>query len=280
VKNWLTAYTFSNIHISLSAFCYALTTAFVIGEIPPFSLMLIIFSGTLLAYMFHRMYPIWANHTIAESNHILNWTKKNKSALNVLFSFALVISLISFAPLYGSIKLLLVVLAFINIAYSIPFVNYKGSKKALRDWPFSKLILIAFTWAVVCALLPALAIGNVSIQTIMALTLEKFFFIIAITIPFDIKDIAFDDYDNIATLPSRYGNDIAIIIALFSLILSLFFFLIFIESSISTKLVYFLFYGITAGLLFKSRNIQQEQFYLFGLDGLMILLFFMLIVLA
>ena len=280
MQKWLSAWTFSNVHISLSAFFYALASALILGEYPPFSILLIVFSGTLVAYLFHRMYPIWANHKIAAGNAILNWTNTNKQVLNVLFATAVVISLLSFIRLTYNIQVLLVLLAAINVFYSIPIFKKNKVKVALRDWPFTKIFLIAFTWASVCATLPSKAIGSIEPSIASGLFFEKFFFILAITIPFDIKDIESDVWNKVKTIPQKFGNNSAIVIALFCLIVSLFFFLTFVESSLAQKIAYLIFYAFSATLIYKSRNVQSDQFYLFSLDGLMILLFALLLLVS
>src|SRR5690606_12143927 len=63
---------------------------------------------------------------------------------------------------------------------------------ALRDLPVTKIFWIAGTWAVVTAILPLLGHKSIDVEWSL-IVVERFVFILAITIPFDTRDMDYDD---------------------------------------------------------------------------------------
>jgi len=166
-------------------------------------------------------------------------------------------------------------LLFCCSAFSSIVLPSNGSKVALRSLPYTKVLLIAFTFGIVCALLP-LNESYLLAEFGWPIFFEKFLFIVAITLPFDIKDLAYDQCDGVVTLPSKIGSAGTVLIALTSLVLSLFVVLTFVQLSPGHIAAYVILYSITAYMILRTLKKPGEYFYLFGLDGLMILLYLLL----
>ncbi len=166
----------------------------------------------------------------------------------------------------------MLLIVFISLAYGLPI--YKKSEKwlRLRDVPGLKIFLIAYIWAWVTEGLPAVI--NTHNLDVLAFV-ERFLFIFAITIPFDIRDLSFDDF-NLATIPQYFGlrkakwiGMIALLIA--ELILAYRFFF---ESNLDLwgAIAIYLTYECSAFLVYKSHPKLQERFVTIGVEGMSILM--------
>ena len=77
-------------------------------------------------------------------------------------------------------------------------------RKGLRELPGFKIFLISMLWAMATVVLPAAEGGVFGTVEGALMTLERFLFIFAITLPFDIRDLPFDRA-RLHTLPQRFG---------------------------------------------------------------------------
>lgn len=105
-----------------------------------------------------------------------------------------------------SIQIVLIGVSVITILYSLPLIPTKTGGKKLRDVGMLKIFLIAFIWTVSTAILPVLQC-EASFQNTRTwlIILEKILFIFAITLPFDIRDLAYDESRKLKTIPMLIG---------------------------------------------------------------------------
>ncbi len=96
--------------------------------------------------------------------------------------------------------LLLGVLIALTFFYAFPLYKQKN----LRGITGLKLFFVALVWAGVTVLLPSISENRVLDQTIWLLFLRRFLFVIALTLPFEIRDLTNDDLA-LGTLPQRMG---------------------------------------------------------------------------
>ncbi len=113
-------------------------------------------------------------------------------------------------------QLLLVVPAILSLGYVLPFV--KGDKR-LRDFDYIKIFLVAVVWGVITVLMPILERTTELTIAHLLILLERMFFIFAITLPFDIRDLKIDAHIDVKTIPSMIGIDKTKKMALVCLIL-------------------------------------------------------------
>ena len=99
---------------------------------------------------------------------------------------------------FGSL-LTLIPFTLATIFYSFPFQKY-----SLRNIPYLKLFLIAFSWAGITVLLPLIQNFIIPRDIDYIVFIQRFLFVIFITVPFDIRDL---DYDasKLKTLPQQLG---------------------------------------------------------------------------
>ena len=133
------------------------------------------------------------------------WFEKNKLffwILNIIVAFGLLISSVLIS-LKG--YALLVILPFFILTFLYvkpPF--FKSELKSLRSLPFFKILNIAFCWAGVTVLFPMVQEFGVADKLVWIAFFERFLFVIALTIPFDIRDVQIDSH-SMQTIPQVIG---------------------------------------------------------------------------
>lgn len=160
-------------------------------------------------------------------------------------------------------SLLLVGLSGIAFLYSIPTFR----NRRLRDVPYLKTILVALVWVGTTVLMPALLAGT-DAGTWLPLAGQQVFFLLAITIPFDIRDMALEEALGVKTLIQVLGEKGSRIIALVLLILALVpgFYL----PPWNRWACYITF--LPAAILIWNSNPKRPHWYYTGLlDGLLVL---------
>ena len=148
----------------------------------------------------------------------------------------------------------------ISVFYVIPIFPMNGVKVALRDLPGIKIILIASSWSLLCFYLPAMESGQKGFFFLLG-----FIYIISVTIPFDIRDLPFDNPIQ-KTIPQLFGWEIARSI---SVILSALFFVL-LASEFPEFYFRWYFWGIALLHLFILSIVnpkRSQNYYGFFVDG-------------
>ena len=202
----------SNVYVSLGVVSLTLLSLDIRHTEHP-NLLWFVFFATLFVYNFIRLINV---HSIISSSESLRhqiiyrfrrffWFVCVISAL-IGFYFFVTISQSIFLPIIG--------LGFFSVIYGLPIYKNGSHLFRLRDVPGLKIFLIAFVWAYVTEGLPALING----EPLYFLALfERFLFIFAITIPFDIRDVNYDA-SHLATIPQYFGINTAKWMALFAIL--------------------------------------------------------------
>lgn len=166
---------------------------------------------------------------------------------------------------------ILVVLFGVSVLYA--FKNNKLGISPLRNVPFVKIHLIALTWVVVLFIWPVLDSSKMTISS-WVIAVALYFFFIAITIPFDIRDFDFDNAQQ-QTIPQVFGVNKAKVVALVFLVLAAF--LLFYELPVifANPSFLILFIGHFLLITFSSKR-RPDWYYSLGIDGWIIWLAFLL----
>ena len=106
-----------------------------------------------------------------------------------------------------SVLLLLGLLFIITILYRFKWLLINGFRVSLSDLPFIKAFLVAFTWTMLTVFVP-MQNNQINIGMLVA----SFFFFLALSIPFDVKDIQFDPRSR-KTFPQVFGVRNALILS-------------------------------------------------------------------
>ena len=97
----------------------------------------------------------------------------------------------------------------VALGYILPVLE---GKRRFRDLGWSKIIMIGWSWAWLTAFIPAWYVAGEPLQLAIFQGIERMLFIIAITIPFEIRDIKVDQSIGLLTLPEKLGRKRTLII--------------------------------------------------------------------
>ena len=263
-------FLYSNIYIALCALALLWSSQLMVTSrvvIVPYDGL--IFFASLFIYGAHRLVGV---HKLKayKVNERHEFIQKIEPLVIFLGSVGLIGAVFLFFGLSTMQQALLIIPGLISLAYIIPF-SRKG--KRLRDFPFIKVFLIAFTWAWVTVIVPLWEIRS---DGIWWLFFERFFFILAITLPFDIRDVTLDKSLRTKTIPLLIGIEKTKRLSFLMLGISLVLGIIYL---IGFSLQYAVVNGyILAGLYtfyFINKVDENSNDYLFTgwLDGTMIIQF-------
>ncbi len=200
---------FSNIFIACCAVATTYATFICLGQ-PTVSLplLLLIGSATIAIYILHRVLNINRVH-LDKLPMLLVWSQHNRVLLLILIAISG--SVAGSTLLYGKLRpetiATAVGMGVVAMLYVMPVYRSGGKWIRLRDIRYIKIFMIALVWAVMTAWLPALESGVGAIPEAFLLSIERFLFVLAITLPFDIRDAHVDRLAGLKTIPHVLGSD-------------------------------------------------------------------------
>jgi hypothetical protein len=172
------------------------------------------FFSTLFAYNFQYLNPQNANSDRLTQTE---WISNNLTFLKFLTFFS-----------FGISSLLAIFLfSFKILALSVPVLFFvifyrkgKLNKFSIRNIPLIKIIIISICWMWSCSVVPSLLVSNL---VFWEQSIFVFFYVFAITLPFDIRDYYFDN-KSIITIPHTIGINATYILSVSILLLLIFIF--------------------------------------------------------
>lgn len=260
----------SNVYVSLGVMSLTLLSLD-IRQIEYPNLLWFVFFSTLFVYNFIRLVNI---RSIISSSETLR-----HQLIYRFRRFFLIVSIISalisfyfFLTISQSIFLPIIGLSFVSVIYGLPVYKNGSHLFRLRDVPGLKIFLIAFVWSYVTEGLPALING----EPLYYLALfERFLFIFAITIPFDIRDVNYDASD-LATIPQYFGINTAKRMALFAIFSSelILFYRFFFNNDLNLvgAIAIYIAYEFSFLLIYRSHLYSKERYVTVGVEGMSILM--------
>jgi 1,4-dihydroxy-2-naphthoate octaprenyltransferase len=256
---------YGNILISISAglLSFGLTT-FLECETPQYYFYCVFFA-TLFIYNFQRVPRLNEVSDKYSDRHI--WLSDNKNTLYALILVGLLGALTSY---FGFLFvqndfLFLFLISLGGMLYALKV--FAG--KALRDFPFIKIHLISLTWVLIIIVWP-LVREEKSILDHWELLTGLYCVMLAITIPFDIRDLSFDDPHK-KTTPQLIGTKSSKVVAATLLLLG--YLLLVINSQIFLRNPFYYISFIGFFILIIKTNKERKEMYFSGLiDGWIIVL--------
>jgi 4-hydroxybenzoate polyprenyltransferase len=273
LKNVIDFLLYSNLYVAAPVSAVSIIT-YLIFDLPVnYKLVLFIYCSTLFIYNLHRIVGLsQINDSSLSARHI--WAKKYKTFLFFLIVLSGSCGLV-LALLLGTVFIApICVPALIALGYSMPIIKRKGKYWRLRDVPFAKVFLISITVSYVSVYLPLYESFELYTQpTLFYYFLSRCFFIFAITIPFDIRDLEFDKGSTLNTIPMMLGVDKAKQVSL--LCLACFSFIVLVLFSQSAYMsVAHLVAAIFAGwVITLCKKDSSEYYYSLLVEGTMLVLF-------
>jgi len=217
-------------HTSLVAALLYLNSQLIRGFQIDYLILFLIFFGTLAVY----------NYSNLSTNNI----KTRKFLIVTSIIVCGIISFLNYKILVEN-NLKIIVILLILLFYIFPNLSFR-----LRNIGLLKILLLASAWA-----LSAVLVNDSRNSITQSTFILNFFFIMSISIPFDMRDM---EIDNLDTIPKKFGLKTAIIISIALYIIS-----IFIQYSLTQSLIILLsmiIIGVYA--LLKSVKYYSNKFYL------------------
>jgi len=185
-----------------------------------------VFSFTFFTYNGQRLYRL--NQKILQPENLgerLLWIIRHKTILTIFTALSGFIGLLCTFFINPYCFLILIPMGGLSIFYVIPIIPFYKKSPSLRDIPYLKIIVIGITWAIAIVWLPMVDIKfhiGMNPSTLLFSILQVFFFVFAITIPFDVRDIKFDKLNHLKTIPRLIGIKGSVIFSEIILIGSIF----------------------------------------------------------
>ena len=263
VKAILNVLIYSNTWISLGAVCFSLLFARFCQVIIPDNFLLFIFFSTLFTYNFQRIVKLnYTSHAV--SGPRFNWLKKNQNIVILLTIIALIASIFFGFNYFLQNWILLAIIGFISLFYvwKLPFSVYN-----LRNLHYLKFYLIALTWVLTTIVLPNYLFNDNRLSlTIILFMLGAFLFMLAITIPFDIRDVIIDEKEK-RTIPQLLGVKKSKYLAIILYLAGHFLWLIAFRNLHYGLILHFI---LGATLIFYVEIKRKDNYFSVAIDGLLI----------
>ncbi|MES2618545.1 MAG: UbiA family prenyltransferase [Bacteroidota bacterium] len=264
----------SNIFISLCALFVTVETQVQLGLQPQWHpYLFLIFFATFFEYNFHRLVTVLRHNEAMEvGKH--EWVGRNKR----LFFLLVILSAIGFATALCFAKpivlLALIPIALLTLFYSFPLTKKYLTIFRLREIPYLKIFMIALVWGAATVIIPIIQTEHrFASEQVVAIFFERVLFVLAITIPFDIRDMEHDKRVGLKTIPHVLGEQRAIILA--NIILLGSFCISVIRCMAINDWAVLFAYSCSIAITFvvlNHKGIKQSKFYHYGyLDGTLIL---------
>ena len=163
------------------------------GLSPDLELLFFIFFGSITGYNFVKYAGLAKLHHRSLARNL---------KLIQIFSFLVFLGLVYFAFLQTwEVLVTSAFLGFLTLLYAAPVFT---QNRNLRDLAGIKILIIALVWAGVAVILPMLDQPEIGFSDKVLLFLQRFLFVVVITLPFEIRDLEFDS-EHLATIPQKIG---------------------------------------------------------------------------
>lgn len=193
---------------------------------------------------------------------------------------AAVMCSINFFNLYANQRSALIILGTISMLYALPILPSSRGWIRLRDIGVTKPIVLGLTWGLVTAWLPLIIPSDDYLALNVdehgwLLIVARSFMVVALCVPFDVKDIAFDKATMAyPTLPVMFGVKVSNYMAIGFSVIGLAASIVWVQldgwgnimmaAMVASAL-------INCILLYMVKENSPEWFYTLVLDGLMLL---------
>lgn len=208
---------FSNVFIACCAMAQGGLTYLILSLPVNYTVLGILGCATLALYNF-SMILAKPEHPDSSPYRRVRWIFAHERSLWVWTGIALVVSLGFALCLHATSFLLLGIMGVMGLAYNLPVMRPTGRRwVGLRQLPGLKLFYIGLVWAMSCVLLPVTEAYHEGFLVVWTEALRAmcwvFLFVVATTIPFDIRDVYQDRHYGLKTLPVMFGERRSLILS-------------------------------------------------------------------
>ena len=247
-------YINSSIHVALAVVSLSWLTLLEFQASNDKSILYFIFFASITGYNFVKYFGLAKFH----HRSLANWLK-----------FIQVFSMLSFVlmcyyafQIHFKTYIYLAGMGLITFLYAIPFLPRRfliDEKQNLRSVGGIKIYVIAIVWSGVTVLIPLVNNGvNISGEVFIT-ALQRFVFVIVLTLPFEIRDLKFDNL-KLATIPQKIGELWTKIIGV--ILLLIFYSLEFFKTEVGSKWIIIISIITLISLFFLlNANRNQGKYY-------------------
>ena len=262
LKTFFEFYLRSSLHVSIAVWTlYKISCIYTKTDETPY-LGGLVFTSTLVGYNIIKYGYVFINNRKLIS-------KKNFSITFI----CLILGMWCFLNIDLFTQFIFIISLSLVILYLLPIVPFKTN---LRNYSGLKIFLVAFTWTLVSYFSLISEIKNIEPFQIIIMGFQRFIFVLVATIPFEIRDIKFDQH-LIGTLPQRFGVFKTKLLGLILLCLNTCLLYFFIEIDLIYKLVEsFIYFILSYALIISSVN-NGLNFARFWVEGIPIIWYFILL---
>lgn len=268
--------SYSGIFVAFGAVSYSIYYSKLLNaSIDPYRTLLIFFA-TIASYSGVQIVPLLFTNAQQPRQE---WFLKYKKFFFVLISSSLVI-VASLSFYLSKIDFFIFSHLFILVLFYekndfFKFISFKRTKgikeiKGIRSVAYLKSPLIAYVWATTCCfpqILQQQTIHTLGVQAFL-IWAESFSFILALTIPFDIRDSEHDKKYQLKTLMHLLGIKKVKILCIGLMTFSLSVSLVFHNANVMASMLILVMYCY---FLIKAKSSLHDYYFFFGLDSLIIL---------
>ena len=273
---------FGNIFMAVCAAVQGLVTFYLIHTKPIVPVIYLLFTSTLGIYNFSIIITRPKQPELSGYKRVRWFFAHYRLMVTIT-----IICLLSLAPLFFLMsmeaRILLIFLSIISFSYSLPLFTVAGHKFGLRNIPGLKQVLITLVWTMSTVLLPILEAqhfnsNQITLRNTTILIAERFLFIGALTIPFDIRDLFDDRKTGLKTIPTVFGENNAYLACQILLAGSLILLIVFRPGGFNSEFwALAINVMLAAWLVLKSKWEKNEYYYFFYVDGVLILQYLLLV---
>lgn len=269
IKKGLNFFVKNNFFVSVCVVALCMRTAQLLDVKMTLSFIGFIFCSTFLMYNFQRAIKYYQNRSEIQKKDVI----KSSKFLSVFFVI-LALPLVVFFSIQLSFKtiLLLIPCFLISLLYPLRIIPVYSEKRSLRELPYLKIFFISAVWAVTTTVVVAVEHSLSLDKNQLLLLFSRLLFVLAITIPFDIRDIKYDE-KKLKTLPMLFGINGAKKIAYSCLIIALVLNGFFLEAEKQFILSFMLTAIVACSLIYKSTAFKKGYYYSVFVEGTSILLY-------
>ena len=251
-------------------------------EVSP--LICFVFFATFFEYNLHVIAGrISVLHPITSVQQVLS--PGISLTLRVCIVAGFLFSVISFLMLEPNLMAGFLISGMLTLSYSLPMIRKKGKWIRMREITYLKVFTVALGWTLITVAVPLFPIiENISREEFAIIFLRRLFFIYAITIPFEIRDMERERRFGNRSLPMIFGvkrmKTVGIIILLlFSVLCAAHekYFLFDFTGRKSLFLPLLISAAAAAWLVWYASDKKTNWYYKFWTDGTMVLQFLLLL---
>lgn len=269
LKQLFNFYINSSIHVALSVYALTWITLLSLDLSYSESALYFVFYASITGYNFVKYFGIAKFH----HKQLANWLK-----LIQILSFTCFILMCYYAMQLQLDTLIFIgCFAVLTVLYAIPFLPKQNRNNSLRNVSGLKVYIIALVWAGVTVFIPLINADYYINADAIMLAIQRFLYIIVLMLPFEIRDLKFDNL-KLSTIPQKLGLKKTKILGVLLLLLYLLLEFLKDETTINAIVITSIV-SIITGLFVCFSKVEQNKYYSsFWVEGLPIVWLILLLV--